>query len=206
MPRPLLRNLGLFIGLLLVPVMLGAREESIYVANAASDTGWTVEAETGVAWRVTGSATPLSYTVLPEIISAYGPPHFEMSFAEGVLSLRPRFSLIIEPIIKGPESRFVGTTGAGDLEWRHPSGRCAVYFCGGGGVGLMDSKGYETKGGQGQDFNLTWFVHAGARFRLTGAWRWSAGVFFQHISNGHMDKVNPGLNVLGPTVGLIRDF
>ena len=70
----------------------------------------------------------------------------------------------------------------------------------------MNAKGYEVVGGQGQDFNLNWLVHAGARFRTTNNWWLSAGLYFQHISNKGMDKVNPGLNALGPTFGMARKF
>lgn len=207
MTPPLYRRLGFLLGMLALPAALvAARDADISSSQIPATSRWAFQADTGILWRVTGSATPLSYTVTPQIISLQGPPHFETDFADGILVLRPRFSLLLEPIIKGPESYFVGTTGAGDLEWRHPSGNFSVFFCGGGGVGLMNSKGYETKGGQGQDFNLTWFAHVGTRLRLTETWRWSAGVFFQHISNGHMDKVNPGLNAVGPTLGLVRNF
>ena len=30
---------------------------------------WEVNTETGVLWRVTGSATPLAYTVLPQLLT-----------------------------------------------------------------------------------------------------------------------------------------
>jgi lipid A 3-O-deacylase len=70
----------------------------------------------------------------------------------------------------------------------------------------MDSKGYEVPGGQGQDFNLNWLIHAGVRFRTAHAWWASLGLYFQHISNRGLNKINPGLNALGPTLGLSRKF
>jgi len=57
-------------------------------------------------------------------------------------------------------------------------------------------------GAQGQDFNFNWFLYAGSR------WQWSerlsvvAGIYFQHISNRGQDKVNPGINSLGPMVNV----
>jgi lipid A 3-O-deacylase len=70
----------------------------------------------------------------------------------------------------------------------------------------MNSKGYEIIGGQGQDFNLNWLIHVGARYQIASGWRCSAGIYFQHISNRGMDKINPGLNSLGPTLSLSRRF
>ena len=120
--------------------------------------------------------------------------------------LRSRFSLLLEPIVVGPEKFYLGLAAAGELEWRHPSNRFEAFFASGGGFGWMDSKGYEIAGGQGQDFNLNWLVHTGIRYRTKSGWRWSAGAYFQHISNRGMNKINPGLNSLGPTLAVSRRF
>ena len=118
--------------------------------------------------------------------------------------MRSRISLLIEPIVQGPENHYIGVAAAGELEWRR--GPFTVFFASGGGFGGMDSKGYEIPGGQGQDFNLNWLIHTGARYQVDERWTWSLGLYFQHISNRRMDKVNPGLNALGPTLGVARRF
>lgn len=164
------------------------------------------EAMTGVLWKIGGGATPLSYTILPQIISLKIPPIIEKPWRGGTFVMRSRFSLLLEPISRGPEDYYLGVAAAGELEWRHPSGRFDCFFASGGGFGVMDSKGYEVVGGQGQDFNLNWLIHTGVRYRTASGWRWSAGLYFQHISNRGMDDVNPGLNSLGPTLGLSRRF
>ena len=132
---------------------------------------WDVSS--GVLWKVGGGATPLSYVVTPLIISLRIPPINERPWAGGTLVFRSRFSLLIEPIIRGPEHSFVGVAAAGELEWRTVSGRFAGFFAAGGGFGWMDSKGYEIAGAQGQDFNLNWLAHGGVRFRTRWGWRWS---------------------------------
>ena len=181
-------------------------------ANAAQDaftpprSRYEWDVASGVLWRVGGGATPLSYTVLPQIITLKIPPIRELPWAGGTLVYRTRFSLLVEPIVRGPEHYFIGTAAAGDLEWRNSSGRFAVFFAGGGGFGWMDSKGYEVAGGQGQDFNLNWLAHGGVRFRTRWGWRWSLSAYFQHISNRGMNKVNPGLNALGPMLSLSQNF
>lgn len=175
-------------------------------ALPAPPSRWELEATTGVFWKVGGGATPLAYTFVPQIISLKIPPINERPLAGGTLVFRSRFSLLVEPIIKGPEHSFLGVTAAGDLEWRSASQRFSMFLASGGGFGGMDSKGYDVRGGQGQDFNLTWLIHSGLRYRTRSNWWWSLGLYFQHISNRNMDKVNPGVNALGPTLGLARKF
>jgi lipid A 3-O-deacylase len=164
------------------------------------------EVATGVFWSVGGGATPLAYVLTPVIVSLRIPPINERPLGNGILVFRSRFSLLLEPIITGPEHYYLGVAAAGELEWRQLEGRWSAFFASGGGFGVMDSKGYEVVGGQGQDFNLNWLIHLGARYRTPSGWQWAAGLYFQHISNRGMNKVNPGLNALGPTIGLSRRF
>jgi len=167
---------------------------------------WEIDVTSGVLWKVGGGATPLSYTLVPQIISFKIPPVTQRPWAGGILMMRSRFSLLLESIVHGPEHHFLGVAAAGELEWRQKQGPLAVFFAAGGGFGWLDSKGYEVAGAQGQDFNLNWLMHAGARYRLAGDWLCSLGVYFQHVSNRGMDKVNPGLNALGPTIGIAKRF
>ena len=151
--------------------------EATPAATPAVEPRYEWEVMSGVLWKVGGGATPLNYVVLPQIIS-----------------------------LKIPEKFYLGLAAAGELEWRHPSNRFEAFFASGGGFGWMDSEGYEIAGGQGQDFNLNWLVHTGIRYRTKSGWRWSAGAYFQHISNRGMNKINPGLNSLGPTLAVSRRF
>jgi hypothetical protein len=122
--------------------------------------------------------------------------------AGGTLIHRVGLSLLVEPIVTGPESYFIGTAAAGCLEWHAPSKRYSLLFAGGGGFGWMDSKGHEIEGAQGQNFNLNWLLNFGMRANTLSGWQWTASVYFQHISNRNMNKINPGLNAVGPMVGL----
>ena len=167
---------------------------------------WEVDVASGVFWKVGGGGSQLPYVLLPQIISFKIPPISERPLGHGTLVYRSRFSLLLEPIVRGPEHSFIGTAAAGELEWRSASQRFAGFFASGGGFGWMDSKGYEVRGGQGQDFNLNWLIHSGLRYRTPHDWWCSLGLYFQHISNRGMDKVNPGLNALGPTFGIARKF
>jgi len=164
---------------------------------------WEVDYETGVLWRVTGSATPLSYTVLPQLLTFKSPrigtarPLFGGDFV-----IRNRVSLLGEPIIVGPEHHFTGAAATGILEWWDiPRTRC-LFFTAGGGVGWLDSKGHQVKGGQGEDFNFNWLAYTGARISIGRRLSASLGAYFQHVSNRYLNKVNPGLNAVGPMMSL----
>ena len=172
----------------------------------APSSRWEVDVTSGVFWKVGGGGSQLRYVLVPQIISFKIPPINEHPFGGGTLMFRSRFSLLLEPIVRGPERYFAGVAAAGELEWRNASQRFAGFFASGGGFGWMNARGYQVPGGQGQDFNLNWLIHSGARFRTTNNWWISGGLYFQHISNKGLDKVNPGLNALGPTVGLARKF
>lgn len=167
---------------------------------------WQFDFETGAAWHVTGPASRLNYMVMPQIISLRTPPVMHRTWLGGDLIMRSRFSFIAEPILQGPETHFFGVTASGMLEWWDPTGTGSAFFSSGGGFGGLNSKGYEVSGAQGQDFNFTWFAYGGTRWRFAETMSVSLGLYFQHISNHGLDKVNPGFNVLGPMVGVSWKF
>jgi hypothetical protein len=164
---------------------------------------WEFDAESGVLWRVTGSATPLSYTVLPQLLTVKSPLVGDARpFFGGDLVLRNRFSVLLEPIAVGPEHHFTGASASGIMEWWDKRRTRALFFSSGGGIGWLDSKGHTVKGGQGEDFNFTWLAYLGGRFILRNGLSGSVGVYFQHVSNTYLNRVNPGLNAVGPMVSL----
>jgi len=163
---------------------------------------WEIDYETAILWRITGSATPLDYVLVPQILSLKTPEIFERRVGGGDLVLRSRFSFLAEPIIQGPEHHYFGLTGSGILEWWDPQRTRSLFFSSGGGFGELDSHGYQIAGAQGQEFNLTWFMYGGARFRFSERLSGAIGFYFQHLSNGHLNKVDPGLNALGPILSL----
>jgi hypothetical protein len=164
---------------------------------------WEFDYESGVLWKFSGDATPLSYTVLPQILTVQSPlAGNAKAFAGGELVIRNRFSLLVEPISMGPEHHFFGITASGDLEWWDRSRTRSIFFAAGGGVGWLDSKGHEVKGAQGEDFNLTWLAYPGVRYVFRKGMSASAGVYFQHISNRYLNRINPGLNAIGPMLSL----
>jgi hypothetical protein len=164
---------------------------------------WEVDYESGILWKFTGSATPLSYTVEPQILTVKSPLVGDArSFAGGELVIRNRFSLLLEPISMGPEHHFIGITASGDMEWWDRTRTYSVFFAAGGGVGWLDSKGHQIQGAQGEDFNLTWLAYPGVRYMFKNRMSASAGVYFQHVSNRYLNRINPGLNAIGPMLSI----
>jgi len=164
---------------------------------------WEVDYESGVIWRVTGSATPLSYTVLPQLLTVKSRlVGTSRPFLGGDLVIRNRFSLLVEPIAMGPEHHFIGGAASGILEWWDKRRTRCLFFAAGGGIGWLDSKGHEVKGAQGEDFNLNWLAYPGVRFMFKNRVSGSFGAYFQHVSNRYMNSVNPGLNAVGPMLSL----
>lgn len=163
---------------------------------------WAAELHSSILWSVGSNASPLNYTLLPQLLVIKSPAHGRLPIGRTELLLRSRGALEISPIIEGPESAFAGVTFAPSLEWWSASRRTAAFFSAGGGVGWMDAQGYRVPGGQGQDFNLTWFIHSGVSWRLGERLHLSLGARYQHLSNGGMDAINPGIDGLGPTLGL----
>ena len=163
---------------------------------------WELDFDSGVLWSVGSRSSPLDYTFLPQIITLKTDPIMRRKLGSGDLVVRNRFSLLAEPIVHGPETHFIGIVAAPSIEWWNPERNFSAFFSIGGGFGWMDSQGYAIAGAQGQDFNFTWFMHGGVRYRLTDNLSASLGLYFQHISNGNMDQVNPGVDALGPTLGI----
>jgi lipid A 3-O-deacylase len=164
---------------------------------------WEVDYESGLLWRFTGSATPLSYTILPQLLTVKSPRVGTIRpFFGGDLVIRNRFSLLGEYMIVGPEHHFIGGSASGILEWWDKRRTRCLFFSSGGGVGWLDSKGHEVKGAQGEDFNLNWLAYLGVRFALRNRLSGSVGAYFQHVSNRYMNRVNPGLNAVGPMLSL----
>jgi lipid A 3-O-deacylase len=164
---------------------------------------WELDYESGVLWRFTGDATPLAYTVLPQILTVKSPLVGTIRpFFGGDLVIRNRFSLLGEPIVVGPEHHFIGGSASGILEWWDKRRTHALFFAAGGGVGWLDSKGHDIKGAQGEDFNLNWLAYPGVRLLFRNRMSASAGVYFQHVSNRYMNSVNPGLNAIGPMLSI----
>ena len=158
---------------------------------------WSIE--TGVLWEI-GSGTPIAYRLVPTQFSWRSPQAFGWDLDGGSRILfRHRLTLIGTWIQHGPESHYVGVSGSPSLEWWDKTGTWSLFTGSGGGFGCIDSQC--VKGGQGQDFTLNWFILGGIEHVIGKALRLSAGIMYQHMSNGGQTKPNPGIDALGFTLG-----
>jgi hypothetical protein len=100
---------------------------------------------------------------------------------------------------QGPESHYIAVSASPSLEWWNAAGTWSVFGGIGGGFGGLDSQG--VKSGQGQDFTLNWMMRGGLEHAISRHSRLSAGIMYQHMSNGGQTKPNPGIDALGFMVG-----
>ena len=155
--------------------------------------------ESGLLWEV-GSGTPVAYRLVPTQLSWRSAEAFGHAFPDGArIVIRHRLTLIDTIIQHGPESHYVGIAGSPSLEWWDKTGKWSLFTGSGGGFGVIDSR--SVKGGQGQDLTLNWFIRGGLEHVTAKGIRLSAGIMYQHMSNGGMTKPNPGIDALGFTVG-----
>ena len=183
----------------LLVIVLGARAGA---GEAGPDRPWetgALDVEAGLLWQI-GSGTPLAYRLVPVQLSWRSKEFLGREFADGSrVVIRHRLTLIGTLVQQGPESHYVGFSGSPSVEWWDRTGRWSWFTGAGGGVGVIDSRG--VKGGQGQDFTLNWFIRGGLEHVIAKHRRLSAGIMYQHMSNGGQSDPNPGIDALGFTLG-----
>ena len=155
--------------------------------------------ETGVLWEI-GAGTPISYRLVPTQFSWRSAEAFGHVFPNGSrILVRHRLTLIGSWIQNGPESHYFAVVGSPSVELWDKTAKWCLFTGSGGGVGLLDSRG--VKGGQGQDFTLTWFIRGGIEHVIAPNRTISAGILYEHMSNGGQTKPNPGIDALGFALG-----
>jgi len=160
--------------------------------------------ESGVLWEI-GSLTPIAYRLVPTQLSWRSRQFLGHVFADGSrLIVRHRLTLIGTWVQNGPESHYVGFSGSPSVELWNAAGTWSLFTGSGGGLGLIDARG--VKGGQGQDFTFNWFIRGGVEHVTAKNVRLSAGIMYQHMSNGGQTEPNPGIDALGFTLGYSWTF
>ena len=158
-----------------------------------------VNLEAGILWEV-GTGTPFPYRLLHTQLSWRSAEFLGWELKDGSrIVVRHRLTLLGDVVQGGPESHYVAFSGSPSLEWWDKSGTWSLFTGSGGGFGAIDSRGI--KGGMGQDLTLNWFIRGGIEHITAKNFRLSAGIMYQHMSNGGMTKPNPGIDALGFMIG-----
>lgn len=158
---------------------------------------WEVTLDSGYLWQV-GHNTDNDYEAIPTLVSLLSPEMFTLW--DGKITVRNRFTLIHEAYTVGPEDYYLGVAAAPSLEAEVFDSFTTAFFSIGGGAGWINSSGGTD--GQGQDLAFNWFAHLGLRRQVFENLTISAGAYFTHHSNLGMTDPNPGMDLLGFTVGL----
>ena len=163
---------------------------------------WEFGVEAGYLAKVRNNS-PHDYRIVPLQAVWRSPAAFDLwTAADGRrLTVRNRFSIVGEAIVRGPEDRYIAIAGSPTIELWSADRRTAGFFEIGGGVGFINSKG--VVGGQGQDLTFNWFTQAGVRRQLDADLALTAGLYFTHHSNRGMTNPNPGIDVLGLNFGVV---
>jgi lipid A 3-O-deacylase len=166
---------------------------------------WEFAVEAGYLAKVKNNS-PHDYRIAPVQVAWRSPSMTDLwRSPEGArLTLRNRFALVAEAIVRGPEDHYFALSGAPVFELWAPDRRTAGFFEIGGGVGFINSKG--VPGGQGQDLAFNWYTQGGLRRQLRDDFALTAAVYFTHHSNLGMTNPNPGIDVLGVNFGAVWSF
>lgn len=114
-------------------------------------------------------------------------------------------SFVAEPLTRGPENDYFGISLGLRYNFAKPGARFVPYVSGGLGLGWLDSHA-NVFGAQGQDFTFNILTAVGVSYKMNDHWKFSAGILYQHLSNGGQTDPNPSVNLLGPQLGVTYVF
>jgi opacity protein-like surface antigen len=112
---------------------------------------------------------------------------------------------MVEPIVRGPENFYYGISVGLRYNFAKPGARLVPYVSGGVGLGWIDSHA-NVYGAQGQDFTFNILTAVGVSYKVDNHWQLTAGILYQHLSNGGQTDPNPSLNLIGPQIGATYSF
>ena len=200
-----IRRFRRFIGNTFAPVLLS--NVALHAAQSPVESRpWedqSISVESGLLWNV-GNNTPLSYRLVPTQLSWRSGEVLFRQYTATRLVFRHRVTLFGTWFQQGPESHYFAAAASPSIEWWNSAGTWNVYAGAGGGLGWLDA--HDVPGAQGQSFTFNWCTRAGVEHVSANGIRWSAGLMFQHMSNGGQTNPNPGIDALGVTMGWAWSF
>ena len=164
------------------------------------------EVSTETAYLVGVIGNPNSYEMGAQFVTArwrLGEITDPDSFFYGYNQVYALF--MAEPIFRGPENYYYGISVGFRYNFFRPGSRFTPYISGGVGLGWIDSHA-DVFGAQGQDFTFNILTAIGVSYQIDDHWKATAGLLYQHLSNGGQTDPNPSLNLLGPQIGVTYSF
>lgn len=207
-----MKILRILVGFLLVvfcaPLAHGAgdRVSTHFTPDTRTDSDApSFEMSTETAYMLGIIGNPNSYEIGAQFITArwrFGPV-----YREGFFRGYNQFYVLgmVEPIFRGPENFYYGISVGLRYNFLHPESRWTPYLSGGVGLGWIDSHS-NINGAQGQDFTFNCLGALGVSYRISNRCQVTAGLVYQHLSNGGQTEPNPSLNLLGPQIGLTYSY
>jgi lipid A 3-O-deacylase len=171
--------------------------------DAVSAPNFEVAAETAYMVGIIGN--PNSYDIAAQFFTArwrWGGIERD-SWLQGYNQVYALF--MVEPIVRGPENFYYGISVGLRYNFAKPGARFVPYVSGGVGLGWIDSHA-NVFGAQGQDFTFNILTAVGVSYKVDNHWQLTAGILYQHLSNGGQTDPNPSLNLLGPQIGATYSF
>ena len=148
---------------------------------------------------------PLHYTMVPNLIGV----RWQTGDVKGPSILRGNwdwtFSGSYTDIPRGPETRYFAFDYGIRRNFVQRRWRVVPYFEMRGGIGDINSKGWEITYAQGQDLTFTYMMGSGARYNFNPRWSVTAGLNYMHVSNFYLSEPKNedyGINVYGPMFGI----
>ena len=192
---------------LLAP-MAGAGDDRLSTRFTQTETvdAPSFEIGTETAYLVGVIGNPNSYEIGSQFVTArwrLGVNRNEESFFHGYNQVYALF--MAEPIFRGPENYYYGISVGLRYNFVRPGSRLTPYISGGVGLGWIDSHA-NVFGAQGQDFTFNILTAIGVSYKIDDHWKATAGLLYQHLSNGGQTDPNPSLNLLGPQIGVTYSY
>ena len=182
----------------------GGAQQTVVTTEGVDAPHFEVSAETAYLLSVAGN--PNNYEIGAQFFTGrlrWGVNNNDESFFRGYNQV---YGLAMaEPIFRGPENHYFGISVGLRHVFVRPGSRIQFYTSAGLGLGWIDSTD-EFRQGQGQDFTFNVLSAGGLEYRVNDRFKLSAGVLYQHLSNGGLTDPNPSLNLFGPQVGATFSF
>lgn len=149
----------------------------------------------------------LNYTLAPQVLSVNW--NLDEIGNSGWLrgNTQFKFSALLDPVITGPENRFLGFAAGPQYNFIQPGSNWVPFVGARVGIGFIDST--NVKYAQGQDFCFTFIVTSGVRYYFSDRWSMGFEGFYEHISNGGLSepkRMNNGLDAVGPEISVSCAF